>query len=266
MAKKMRNEKNGAKVKLGGKEYITPKLEHWLLLPEDQFHEITQDVCDFRAYLTQDGSISKKEAVSIHKQQIEAMQKIAEDKSKKLGEIEKLISLKNAEVKDAEEAVRKASEVLYEKRKQREKLIRQNEYIDSQLQQSNKALTTLKEALAEMNDVVLLHPSATCNQLKKYQCEDIIVSKTDVAFFFELERKTQGILSVDGVFDSDDSFVSEFPSDFFFKNSPGKAKSIKDYCEMVIHAMLEDDGTRKIIPVFDNSDIEEILKLNGMEI
>ena len=239
----------------------------WLHLPPNEFNQVCAEVCDFRGYLTQNGKISKNQATEEQKKRIETMEEIVRCEEGNLEENKKFISDVDSEIKEAEEEVRKATEILQKKQDYRRKLIRRQEFIKNQIQEAGKTLKVLKEAFYDMNNIILVHTSVTLNQLKQYQAEDIIVSKVDSPFFFQLEKRTDGNFSIDGIFEQEknENFVTELPSNFFYKYNPSVAKSIIDYCEMVINIKLREDDSHKVILLFNNNDINKILKLNGLE-
>lgn len=263
---KRRKSKENEKVKKTVNEGAVSSILDWLHLLPNEFSKTTAEVCEFRAILTENGKISKKQAIKEHQKRIDTMEKMVQCEEKNFDENEKMIADVNAEIEVAKEELRKAREILQKKEEIQRKLIRKREFIEAQLQQGRKTIKILKEARSDMNNVILVHTSASVNQLRQYQAEDIIVSKTDSAFFFGLEKRTDGIFSIDGVFNSDENenFVSELPSNFFYKYSPTTAKSIIDYCEMAISIKLREDNKHKVILLFNNTDIAEILKLNGM--
>lgn len=116
-----------------------------------------------------------------------------------------------------------------------------------------------KETLDQLQVMALVHSSVSLKQLQKYQLTKIVITETDNIWL--------SCIMPDIVFQAEkvDNFIEFLPKDFETKYDEETRKNILDFCNLVINVKLVATEEQKIVVLFANKDIAEILKLNGME-
>lgn len=131
--------------------------------------------------------------------------------------------------------------------------------LEENLVERKKILQKRQSHISQMNSIVLVHKSASIKQMDENQYAYIVVTASDAC---ELE-----FIKPDQIFESEfaESFVESLPKDFYTKYSEKEQKSIIEFSEMVINFQLNADEKQKIIPLYANKDISDILYMNGIE-
>lgn len=207
-----------------------------------------------------------------HKERMVVMNHIVQEQEKEMGEMKvdlgehtNFLEKKEEEKKVADEEFErarrkqeKANSVLYAAR-------RYHANLEDQIKKREKDLKGEKDCLEQMEEIVLVHSTASLKQIKKHQLGIIFITKS--------EEDLLGELLPDEVveFDLDSNFVEHLPRDFEKKYDEKTRKGIIEYCNLVINAKLAGDEiggeefSSKIIPLYSNVDIAEILRINGLD-
>lgn len=182
-----------------------------------------------------------------------------------------------SKLKDHDEFLRKiedekrlAEEELVRARKQLEKVNNKlraaknvHQQFERQLEQQEKNKKKQQENLDQMLELVIVHSTASIKQIQKHLLAHMLVTSTEEHMFKSLMP--------DVVYDgnSEENFVEHLPIGFEKKYDEETKKAIIEYCNLVINTKLAADSldaeysNSKIIPLFGNQDIAEILRLNG---
>lgn len=194
----------------------------------------------------------QEKLVSIDEQIVDAMKNELEKHTVFLNKKEREHLAAKEEFKKAKERLIKAEEIIMET----------NDFhnlLQNKLETAENNREKDKETLDQMQVMALVHLSASLKQLQKYQLAKIAVTEADNIYLC-------GIMP-DIVFQAEkvDNFIEFLPKDFETRYDEETRKSILDFCNLVINVKLATPEEQKIVVLFANKDIAEILKLNGME-
>ena len=196
--------------------------------------------------------LDRESEVNQNKQAVDEMAKHYEISRKKVIEAKKKRDSAKMEVKQKEEEYLIAKRAM-EKAKARltsaEKALvdaRDDEgwYIDE--------YTSRVEIDQELQKAVLVHRSASLQQLKKYQYRYIVMTKQDEAI-----AKTIG---ADEIFESFEEHIRNVPYDMQNRELSEEEKSAFEFANMVIHFYLE--GTNRYEAIYTHPLVEKLLQLN----
>ena len=109
----------------------------------------------------------------------------------------------------------------------------------------------------ELKNIVLVHPSASLNQLKSYQHRIMVMTNIDAA-------DAAIIGSADEVFEADYSLVDTLPYDLIGRDWTVAEESAIAFASMVIYYYVIEE--RNVAFIFADKLIAEILRLNGIEV
>ncbi len=179
-----------------------------------------------------------------------------------LSEAEKLEESARIQLLDKKEKTEKArNEVEDRIKKMRSEIAK----CKSEISQNEKTIEeisfyiqTSKELLQEMNEIVLVHPSARLDQMYKHQCKRLWVTETDQKVFEELENRTGGVFTIDKVCSVPEIDI-EIPD---LKSDGEEMQSILDFCKVAI--FLHRECKQTIYLACKDIDIYRILKINGI--
>ena len=135
----------------------------------------------------------------------------------------------------------------------------ENKEIEKDIKKLNTDIEKYSSFTEEVNTILLIHPTANLTEAAKYPMAKMFVTRQD--------KKILSALKPDVVFDvsKETALITDLPWDFKGKYEISAEKSILAYCEMVANVkMSEDTSDANIIVLFNNEDIDEILRLNGV--
>lgn len=160
---------------------------------------------------------------------------------------------------EAEEELKAARRKLDKKKANFLDAKRFNENLRKKYEDADKNLEAEEKSLEKMQVIALVHSSATLKQVHKYQLSKIIVTKDD-------EKLLEEIIP-DRIFNPEkaDNFIYKLPIGFKERYNEEEMTEIISFCNMVINIKLAMDEGQKVVPLFSNKDIAEILRLNGLE-
>lgn len=159
------------------------------------------------------------------------------------------------EVKKAKEKLEKAKKVLHAAEQFHLQLERK-------LEDAKKECAFRKDVLEQMKVTALVHSTASLKQIHEYHLADIVVTKSEEHLLEYLEPDEVFIAK------NAEHFVEHLPRGFEEKYDKSTRQAIIDYCELVINFKMAEDTEHtgiKIVSLFGNKDIAEILRLNGLE-
>lgn len=166
---------------------------------------------------------------------------------------EKLENLKKAqqEVAEAREKVKRVKDTV-------EAAQSYHEELEETFRDRQKRVSKRRSLISNFKKIFLIHKSATIKQVSENQYGYIVVTSTD-AEYMEL-------IKPDRIVDSEMAieFVDQLPRDFEKKYYEKERASIIEFCEMVISFTLNAEEGEQIVPVYANKDIDEILRMNGL--
>ena len=111
------------------------------------------------------------------------------------------------------------------------------------------------EIAEELRKVVLVHRSASLQQLKKYQYRYIVMTEQDEA--------VAKAIGADELFESAGEFVKNMPYDMQNRELSEEEKSAFEFANMVIQFYLE--GTNRYEVIYADSLVAKLLRLNNVE-
>ena len=177
---------------------------------------------------------------------------------------EKLIRIGEAEVKDSETKLKEAERKLRSCQNALQELCIEDEQIKKEKQTVCEKLDYFKKLEIQFSRIVLLHISATTKQIVANLNGTIVTTKKDAAML-----KNKGIV-IDETFrlSNAEHLITIVPEGIKDKYDPLKWKSIIEFCEMVANFKMraEPEEEEKIVILYSNWDIAEILKANGLEV
>lgn len=155
------------------------------------------------------------------------------------------------ELEEARKKVDKAKKILEEAKKYHKEL-------EKKLTDMSEKERNLQKMLKQGELLTLVHRSASNTGIAEYQMSIIIINKCDQV---ELE-----LLMPDVVVKANEleHLIDILPYDFKEKYNTGEQNSIIKYCELVANVKMAVDDDRKVKLLYSNSDIAQILKLNGI--
>ena len=174
---------------------------------------------------------------------------------------EEFIEDKQSEYNEAKEEYEKS---LAKLNKAREKLLAAKDYhkkLEENFDSANNELNVQQKIRADMDKIILLHPTASLIQVHRYQVAKIIVNDCDAEIF-------EGLMP-DEVCDTNrlEHLINIFPANFEKKYVESARESIIKYCELVANVIVcKENENVQIIALFNNDDIAKILKLNGLDL
>ena len=113
-------------------------------------------------------------------------------------------------------------------------------------------LSKLKSISDELNRVVLIHKSATVNQIKKYQHRKMIITKSDMPYL-----KCIGLC--DDIFESEGNLI-DIPYDMKTRNLTLDEISAINFVNMMVHFKIQGDVIFDAI--YSDETISELLRFN----
>ncbi len=175
-----------------------------------------------------------------------------------LEEHAKVLEKKQGEYNLAEQELEKAKE-----RMEKAKSILKNEEelhtsLERELEKNRKDLEKAKKSLAAMQVIAVVHSTASLKQVNKYQLALMIVLRD--------EAKLLESIKPDEVFEPEavENFIQVLPRGFE-KHDEKTRKNLIDFCNLVINIKMVAPEDQKVVALFSNQEIAEILRLNGLE-
>lgn len=240
----------------------------WKLMKGAEFRTITSDLYALRSTLTCDGLYPRTLAISMQENRTKSMiESDLVEKEKWLKCLSETAAKKKEDLSEVKKELEEAKKPLEEaktKLQKEEKILNKARCDTENL--SNR-LADAKKTYDSMNRIVLVHKSATLSQIAIHKYESIFVTEPDSTDFFELNKKMDNLICVNGIFEEKDveGFVTKLPYYFYTKYNRDEQKSLLIFCEMVIYFKMAEDRNEVNI-VFSNKDILEILRMNGLDL
>lgn len=210
--------------------------------------------------------------IPLHEARIVAQKHILEEAEDERAEAQSKLEEHNKFLAKKRDEKQKAIEELVNARKKLEKANQTlraaekvNEQFSQQLKKAEENCQHQNNSLEQMLEIALVHSTASIKQISQHQLAEILVTKS--------EESSLEFLLPDGAcdFDSDVNFVEYLPRGFKERYDEETRKRIIDYCNLVINFKLATDSVDekhtvlKIIPLYGNTDIAEILRINGFD-
>ena len=166
---------------------------------------------------------------------------------------------KQQECKEVEEKFMQAKRDLEKQKMALAAAKKFNQELEYRLKEKQKKCKEAKQDLNIMQEIVLVHASASYKQIYKNQLGKMIITQTD--------KKMLNQLLPDEIFDPKkaENFIQILPRGFEERYDEKKRESILDFCNLVINVKLLAEEDQKVVVLFSNKDIPEILRLNGIE-
>ncbi len=238
---------------------------NWKCSTSEGFKYITSILYELRKNLTLDGIYPHQLAISLQKDRLKEVKEVDYIKIKNLlNYLDMQIEAMQEKLESEKEKLKKSKEPVENEYTRLQKAEKQLNKAEEELEATKSLLTDAKALYSRMHNIALVHKSATLAQIAVHKHEQIWVTEADSQELFEFNKQMNNLFYIDGVFEEKDSqgFITKLPYYFYTKYDADEQKSIITFCEMVIYYMME--SSEKVEAVYGNTDILDVLKMNGL--
>ena len=165
------------------------------------------------------------------------------------------------EVEKLQEELKELNKKIQESQKQIYKFEKIYEYYKSLLNAREKELEVQKIHEENMRSVTLAHITANLGDLSLYALSEIHITEQDQEVLKALKPDKIWKFNEDDRLIVVPSYVRYYLEEKYSKDA---LDSIIDYCEMAAHVSMTANEDAQVIILFQNEDIEKILKMNGL--